>query len=123
MTKHLQKQLNQQRQLLHLELPLSYPSSKNSEKVMKILELNNFGSQNRNYYDDDDEDDGSGVGGNSLENGYIEMGALPTPASEIAKVAVNQRDKQYIILLLRQFKFQNKFFYDFFWFLFCVFFI
>lgn len=71
MTKHLQKQLKQQKQLLHLELPMV-----NSKGLMKKLGLN--GTENH-----DDDDDFS-----SLDNGCCELGAVPTPASDVPKVAV-----------------------------------
>lgn len=70
MTKHLQKQLKQQKQLLTLELP-----AVNSKGLMRKLGLN--GIEN---HDDDF---------NSLDNGCCELGAVPTPASDvIQKVAV-----------------------------------
>lgn len=68
MTKHLQKQLKHQRQMLHLELP---PST--SRILSKLL--------NRGYENCDDEL-------NSIDNGNIEMGALPSPADKTAKVVV-----------------------------------
>lgn len=71
MTKHLQKQLKQQKQLLHLELP-----AVNSKGLMRKLGLNGI----ENHDDDDDF--------NSLDNGCWELGAVPTPASDIPKVAV-----------------------------------
>lgn len=70
MTKHLQKQLKQQKQLLHLELP-----AVNSKGLMRKLGLN--GIENH-----DDEEF------NSLDNGCCELGAVPTPASDVPKVAV-----------------------------------
>lgn len=72
MTKHLQKQLKQQKQLLHLELP-----SVNSKGLMRKLGLNGIDN-----HDDDDDDF------NSLDNGCCELGAVPTPASDLPKVAV-----------------------------------
>lgn len=77
MTKHLQKQLKQQKQLLHLELP-----TVNSKGLMRKLGLN--GIEN---HDDDDF--------NSLDNGCCELGAVPTPASDVPKVAVK---KDFIFL-------------------------
>lgn len=68
MYKQLQKQLNLQRQRLQLELP---PST--SRILSKLLKRGN-------EYEFNNVDN---------ENGYIEMGALPTPASETARVAVN----------------------------------
>lgn len=86
MTKYLQKQLNQQKQLLHLELP-SY-----SKKIIKFLEFNgNTQKYNLNHDDTDDDyqTDHDFTDGNIINSkGNIEMGALPTPASEVAKVAV-----------------------------------
>lgn len=68
MIKHLKKQLEHQRQMLHLELP---PHT--SRILSKLLKR---GYEN---YDDDL---------NSINNGNIEMGALPSPACETARVAV-----------------------------------
>lgn len=67
MHKQLQKQLNHQRQRLQLELP---PST--SRILSKLLKRDNDNEFNSVEY----------------ENGFIEMGALPTPASETARVAV-----------------------------------
>lgn len=68
MKKHLQKQLNHQRQQLHLELP------PNTARILtKLLK--------RGLDNCDDEL-------NSVGNGAIEMGALPSPACETARVAV-----------------------------------
>lgn len=69
MTKHLQKQLKQQKQLLHLELP-----TVNSKGLMRKLGLNGNESHDDDY--------------NSLDNGCWELGAVPTPASDVPKVAV-----------------------------------
>ncbi|CAD7081723.1 unnamed protein product [Hermetia illucens] len=71
MTKHLQKQLKHQRQLLHLELPSLKTKNK---KVINSLGMNGF----------DKNDDEM----NSFDNGCITIGALPTPASETARFAV-----------------------------------
>lgn len=75
MTKHLQKQLNHQRQRLQLELPPSTSSILNKllkRDVDSNYELNNL----------------------ELQNGHAEIGALPTPASEMAaRVAVKQNHK------------------------------
>lgn len=68
MKKHLQKQLKHQRQQLHLELP---PNT--AHILTKLLK--------RGLDNCDDEL-------NSLGNGTIEMGALPSPACETARVAV-----------------------------------
>lgn len=70
MTKQLQKQLNQQRHLLHLELP----SSNTNSKQIRYLDTNG------KYSSCDDEID--------TLNGSYELGALPSPASELANVAV-----------------------------------
>lgn len=72
MTKQLQKQLNQQRHLLHLELP-----STNTNNSIQIRYLDTNGK----YSSCDDEID-------TLNNGSYELGALPSPASELANVAV-----------------------------------
>lgn len=77
--KHLRKQLEEQRQMLHLELP---PNT--SRILTKILR--------RGFESMDDET-------NSLGNGNIEMGALPSPASETARVAVKELNKKYLILI------------------------
>lgn len=94
MSKYLQKQLNQQKQMLHLELPSQ------SKKIIKLLELNgNLPRINQNYDDDDDDGDGSNCAGGDAtgiyynNDGIIEMGALPTPASETAKVVVKHFSK------------------------------
>ncbi|XP_037045395.1 uncharacterized protein LOC119080906 isoform X2 [Bradysia coprophila] len=71
MTKHLQKQLKQQKQLLHLELP-----TVNSKGLMRKLGLNGNESHDDDY--------------NSLDNGCWELGAVPTPASDVPKVAVHE---------------------------------
>lgn len=78
MTKQLQKQLNHQRQRLHLELP---PNT--SRILTKLL---------KRGVENSDEDFNS----LELENGHVEMGALPTPACETARVAV----KQYYLYVL-----------------------
>lgn len=94
MTKHLQKQLKQQRHLLHLELPASY-GSRFVSKFGKNGIDNNFVDYDDGPLDDcDDEDHKYHMDDiddrNSLEfGGTFEMGAVPTPASERAKVAVN----------------------------------
>ncbi|KAJ6642495.1 hypothetical protein Bhyg_07446 [Pseudolycoriella hygida] len=69
MTKHLQKQLKQQKQLLHLELPTI-----NSKGLMRKLGLNGIESHDDDFH--------------SLDNGCCELGAVPTPASDVPKVAL-----------------------------------
>ncbi|KAI8122325.1 hypothetical protein CVS40_6784 [Lucilia cuprina] len=76
MTRHLQKQLNHQRHLLSFEL--SPAKTKNHDRVRALLGLNGID----NYRSDDD-------ALNSLDNGLLEIGALPTPASETPRFAVN----------------------------------
>lgn len=71
MIKRLQKQLEHQRQLLHLELP-----PQTSRLVSKLL---------KRGYETCDYDL------NCVNNGNIEMGALPSPASETARVAVKEK--------------------------------
>lgn len=82
--KHMRKQLEEQRQMLHLELP---PNS--SRILSKILK--------RGFESMDDET-------NSLDNANIEMGALPSPASETARVAVKEliktKKKFFFIFLI-----------------------
>lgn len=73
MTKHLQKQLKQQRHLLHLELPSSY-----SNRIIAKFGKNGIDLGYGGHNDDDDDI-------NSLE-----FGAVPTPASEKANVAVKR---------------------------------
>lgn len=103
MSKYLRKQLNQQKQMLHLELPSQ------SKKIIKLLELNgNLPRINQNYNDDDDDEDidgncsgimkqhGDATGIYYENDGIIEMGALPTPASETAKVVVKHFDTNII---------------------------
>ncbi|XP_037816521.1 uncharacterized protein LOC119606925 isoform X3 [Lucilia sericata] len=75
MTRHLQKQLNHQRHLLSFEL--SPAKTKNHDRVRALLGLNGID----NYRSDDD-------ALNSLDNGLLEIGALPTPASETPRFAV-----------------------------------
>lgn len=83
MTKYLQKQLKHQRQLLHLELPSLYGNT-TLNKFRK--QKNRTANGNCSYSIDFDESDDDGI---SLDAGsMIEMGAVPTPASETAKVAV-----------------------------------
>lgn len=72
--KHLRKQLEEQRQILHLELPAS--TSRILSKIVK-----------RGFESMDDET-------SSMGNGNIEMGALPSPASETARVAVMDKFKK-----------------------------
>lgn len=76
MTKHVQKQLNHQRQRLQLELPPSTSSILN-----KLLKR--------------DVDSNYDLNDLELQNGqHAEIGALPTPASETAaRVAVKQNHK------------------------------
>jgi len=109
MNKYLQKQLKHQRQLLHLELP-----KKTSNKILTLLELNGYdkyiddddnnnynnnnsnNNNNHNNYDDgnDNYDDVEFENnGSFLDYGSIEIGVLPTPASETAIVAVKNTQK------------------------------
>ena len=85
MTRHLQKQLNHQRHLLSFEL--SPAKTKDHDRVRALLGLNGVD----NYRNNDD-------ALNSLDNGLLEIGALPTPASETPRFAVknflNQIQKQ-----------------------------
>lgn len=81
MTRHLQKQLNHQRHLLSFEL--SPAKTKNHDKVRALLGLNGI----ENYRTDDDDF-------NSLDNGLLEIGALPTPASETPRFAVKRTKKK-----------------------------
>lgn len=76
MARHLQKQLNHQRHLLSFEL--SPAKTKNHDRVRALLGLNGID----NYRSDDD-------ALNSLDNGLLQIGALPTPASETPRFAVN----------------------------------
>ncbi|XP_055687892.1 uncharacterized protein LOC129792633 isoform X1 [Lutzomyia longipalpis] len=72
MTKYLEKQLNQQRQLLHLELP----ATTSNRRIKTLL----------GFPADSDEDEEHVY---SLDyGGSLAIGALPTPASDTAKVAV-----------------------------------
>lgn len=72
MTKHLQTQLNIQRQRLQLELP---PST--SRILSKLLKRSTDANGEEYCFE--------------LHNGYSDIGALPTPASETAaRVAVKQ---------------------------------
>lgn len=77
MTRHLQKQLNHQRQLLSFEL--SPAKTKNHDRVRALLGLNGI----ENINDEEEEM-------NSLDNGHLVIGALPTPASETPRFAVNE---------------------------------
>lgn len=79
MTRHLQKQLNHQRQLLSFEL--SPAKTKNHDRVRALLGLN--GIENSRESDEDHEL-------NSLDNGLLVIGALPTPASETPRFAVKE---------------------------------
>lgn len=69
MKKHLQKQLKHQRQQLHLELP------PNTARILTKLLKRGL-------------DDEVNSEMNTLGNGTIEMGALPSPAEHTARVAV-----------------------------------
>uniref|UniRef100_A0A1A9UFU9 EB domain-containing protein n=1 Tax=Glossina austeni TaxID=7395 RepID=A0A1A9UFU9_GLOAU len=92
MTRHLQKQLNHQRHLLSFEL--SPAKTKNHDRVRALLGLNGID----NYRTDDDDF-------NSLENGggnHLEIGALPTPASETPCFAVKLLDKTKLNQLNKQ---------------------
>lgn len=78
MTRHLQRQLNQQRQLLSLELSPKSGKTKNHNKIRAMLGMNGID----NYRTDDDDF-------NSLDNGnMLQIGALPTPASATPRLAV-----------------------------------
>ncbi|EDW19252.2 uncharacterized protein LOC6583098 isoform X1 [Drosophila mojavensis] len=112
MNRQLQKQLNHQRHLLSFEL--SPAKTKNQDRFRTLLGLNGI----HNYDDDDDNNDdgfnsidalgasgagsragvsgyggygdyGSGIGGGA-ELHHLQIGALPTPASETPRFAVNQ---------------------------------
>lgn len=90
MTKYLQKQLKHQRQLLHLELPSLYGNT-TLNKFRK--QKNRTANGNCSYSIDFDESDDDGI---SLDAGsMIEMGAVPTPASETAKVAVIRKNVNF----------------------------
>lgn len=109
MNRQLQKQLNHQRHLLSFEL--SPAKTKNQDRFRTLLGMNGI----HNYDDDDDNNDddgfnsiggggggggsGSGVGvgvdygsgiGGGAELHHLQIGALPTPASETPRFAVNQ---------------------------------
>lgn len=79
MTRHLQKQLNHQRHLLSLEL--SPAKTKNNDRIRTLLGINGID----NYRTDDDDEL------NSLDHNHLQIGALPTPASETPRFAVNIR--------------------------------
>lgn len=90
MTKQLKKQLKHQRQQLHLELP------PNTARILTKLLKRGFDS-----IDDDL---------NSLDNETIEMGAVPSPACETARVAVksellDSKKKQLKLIKLNLFYF------------------
>ncbi|XP_055706938.1 uncharacterized protein LOC129804009 isoform X4 [Phlebotomus papatasi] len=72
MTKYLEKQLNQQRQLLHLELP----ATTSNRRIKALLGY------------PADTDDGEEHLYSLDYGGSLAVGALPTPASDTAKVAV-----------------------------------
>ncbi|XP_053953511.1 uncharacterized protein LOC128860211 isoform X1 [Anastrepha ludens] len=77
MTRHLQKQLNHQRHLLSLEL--SPAKSKNNDRIRTLLGINGID----NYRTDDDDEL------NSLDHNHLQIGALPTPASETPRFAAH----------------------------------
>lgn len=88
MTRHLQKQLNHQRHLLSFEL--SAAKTKNHDRVRELLGLNGID----NYRNDDN-------ALNSLDNNLLEIGALPTPASETPRFAVKIfKNTQQLILFV-----------------------
>lgn len=92
MTKHLQRQLNHQRQLLNLELS----PARNHNKFRTLLGMN--GIDNRSQEDDL----------NSLDNGNsLQIGALPTPASDTPRFAVKDNLKK--ITTKKCFRVQHRF--------------
>ncbi|XP_055624739.1 uncharacterized protein LOC129767661 isoform X1 [Toxorhynchites rutilus septentrionalis] len=83
MTKYLERQLEHQKQLLYLDIP----SLRNHNKL-----LSKFCRTSKNTSSNDDssydEENDTGFNHYSYENESVELGALPTPASEVANVAV-----------------------------------
>lgn len=86
MTRYLERQLEHQKQLLFLDIP----SLRNHNKLLsKFCKTTKYASSSNDDSSYDDEPDDNGVNHYSYENDSVEMGALPTPASEVANVAVN----------------------------------
>ncbi|XP_039446841.1 uncharacterized protein LOC120426203 isoform X1 [Culex pipiens pallens] len=85
MTRYLERQLEHQKQLLFLDIP----SLRNHNKLLsKFCKTTKYASSSNDDSSYDDEPDDNGVNHYSYENDSVEMGALPTPASEVANVAV-----------------------------------
>ncbi|CAD7005818.1 unnamed protein product [Ceratitis capitata] len=84
MTRHLQKQLNHQRHLLSLEL--SPAKTKNNDRIRTLLGINGID----NYRTDDDDEL------NSLDHNHLQIGALPTPASETPRFAAHNHTPVHI---------------------------
>ncbi|XP_058462025.1 uncharacterized protein LOC131437009 isoform X2 [Malaya genurostris] len=84
MTKYLERQLEHQKQLLYLDIP----ALRNHNKLLsKFCKTSKYASSNDDSSYDDEEND-TGHNHYSYENDSVELGALPTPASEVANVAV-----------------------------------
>ncbi|XP_055601898.1 uncharacterized protein LOC129750836 isoform X1 [Uranotaenia lowii] len=84
MTKYLERQLEHQKQLLYLDIP---SLRKHNKLLSKFCKTSKNGSSNDDSSYDEEQDD-TGFFHYSYENDSVELGALPTPASEVANVAV-----------------------------------
>ena len=81
MTKYLERQLEHQKQLLYIDIP----SLRNHNKLFTKFCKAPSNGESSSFDDDHDDDD---IQHYLYENESIEMGALPSPASETCKVAV-----------------------------------
>jgi hypothetical protein len=95
MTKYLLKQLEHQKKLLFLDLPTAKFSRNFKSKFYKNDNTSNLSSNNTD--DEIKTEDGCSLDNSSSD---IEFGALPTPASEIAKVAVKSFFNIFIIIII-----------------------
>lgn len=85
MTKYLERQLEHQKQLLYLDIP---SLRKHNKLLSKFCKTSKYASSNDDSSYDEEND--TGFNHYSYENDSVEMGALPTPASEVANVAVKK---------------------------------
>ncbi|XP_029722100.1 uncharacterized protein LOC109419417 isoform X1 [Aedes albopictus] len=85
MTKYLERQLEHQKQLLYLDIP---SLRKHNKLLSKFCKTSKYASSNDDSSYDEEND--TGLNHYSYENDSVEMGALPTPASEVANVAVHE---------------------------------
>lgn len=95
MTKYLERQLEHQKQLLYLDIP---SLRKHNKLLSKFCKTSKYASSNDDSSYDEEND--TGLNHYSYENDSVEMGALPTPASEVANVAVKRTPSHLNFILL-----------------------